>query len=240
MANYSYLLATNTKKPCDASSPAALQLRTGEHMIPLLWFGCFRTLDVNKHQIQCLDETGSPAVYEAMTLYCKRSTVIEQFDEFADRLIASHAMGIPAEQHIETLISDLKCVDCYAFQLDCSELQFVISPQEFDMWLSRGLEFSEKVSCGAWANLLVMDEEKKEALAEFFECSQIYPHRRENVYDEDEGEDDEDEEEENATARSRRVMTRVARPKVKRKTSIWECANWEHSLVGISAEESIM
>jgi hypothetical protein len=231
MANYAYLLATNTKEPCDVDSPAALQLRTGEYMIPLLWFGCFRTLDVNKHRIQCLDETGGPATYDAMTLYGRRSTVIEQFDEFANRLLASRAMSIPAAEHIRTLTSDLKCVDCYAFQLDCSELQLVVSPEEFDTWLSRGLEFSEKVSCGAWANLLVMDDDKKEVLAQFFECSQIYPHRG----DDDDFDDDLDTDEETVGSGGA-LLTRVARPKLARQTTIWECANWEHSLVGITAE----
>jgi hypothetical protein len=235
MANYAYLLATNTKEPCDVDSQAALLLRKSEFLVPLLWFGCFRTLDVNKHELQCVDELNRPAVFEAMTLYGGRSTVIHQFEEFAERLLASRAIALPAAKPIKALLSDLKCVDCKAFQLDCSELQLVVSPEEFDVWLSKGLEFSEKVSSGAWSSILVLDDDKKETLAELFEFSHIY--QREDLPEpEIDGERLLLQEERSGKGGGSALLSAVAPNEVATRKVVWECRNWEHSLVGTAVD----
>ncbi|HEY9718528.1 MAG TPA: hypothetical protein V6C69_13740 [Trichormus sp.] len=231
MANCAYLLATNTKEPCDINSPAALVMRGANYIIPLLWFGCFRTLDVNRHNFYALGPDGRAIEFEALTLFCKRRVAIEAFEEFAGRLWASRCISLPVADHIKTLLTDLQCVDCYAFQLDCAELQLVVSQQEFDVWLSKGIEFSEKVSCGAWSNLLVLDEDKAESLAQLLEFAHIHRSRERN---EDDFDCESDSRQQTYFGRSA-VKTAKA-VDTQKSTVLWECANWEHSLVGIAAE----
>jgi len=232
MANCAYLLATNTKEPCDINSPAALVMRGANFIIPLLWFGCFRTLDVNRHNFYALGPDGRPIEFKAMTLFCKRSVAVSAFEDFAGRLWASRAISLPAADHIKTLLTDLQCVDCYAFQLDCAELQLVVSPQEFDVWMSKGIEFAEKVASGFWSNLLMLDDDKAESLAQLFEFAHIYRDREREDVDDFRG--DNEGRQESYFGRSLVRTTRAV--ETQKETVIWECANWEHSLVGIAAE----
>ncbi|MGH9551508.1 MAG: hypothetical protein ACRD3W_19130 [Terriglobales bacterium] len=235
MANYAYLLATNTKEPTDSSSRLALRLRVGTFMIPLLWFGCFRTLDVNKHRIQCITDRGERGYFEALTLYAKRSTVISSFREFANRLVASRAITLPSIEHLRALYADLTCVDCYAFQLDCSDLQMVVSQEEFDVWFSKGLEFAEKVSCGAWSNLLVLDEQKTAKLADLFELAHIYWGTAAPEEEESPAVEFYPRRETGSLASALQSQAQAVKELALPEQG-WECSNWQHSLIGMPTD----
>lgn len=233
MANYAYLFATNTKQPCDVHSQFALPLRTVRYIVPLLWFGCFRQMDVSKHNVECINSRGERGYFQAVTLYARRNTVLSSFREFATQLVASRAITLPAKEYLQALYSDLSCVDCHAFQLDSSELQMLISPEEFDVWLSKGLEFSEKVASGAWANVLVLDERRTSRLAELFELAHIYSGTGNDPTEEKREEPSNQDFFDHYPERKQTVQLAVADKQ--EEIHRWECSDWQQSLIGYSA-----